>query len=41
MWIIEINFAGHRFTHRVRGRRRPSVRSRSAGWRPTPQTRVA
>ncbi len=23
MWIIEVNFAGRQFTHRVRGRRRP------------------
>lgn len=40
MWVIELNFAGHRFTHRVHDRRwsifRPSARA--FGWRP-PQFR--
>lgn len=36
MWVIEINFAGHQFTHRVHDRRRPLLRfaARSMGWRP-------
>jgi len=37
MWIIEVNFAGHQFTHRVHGRRRSIFRfsPRSIGWRPS------
>jgi hypothetical protein len=36
MWVIEINFAGRRFTHRVFDRSRPIYRlaTRTAGWRP-------
>ncbi len=36
MWVIELNFAGRRFTHRVFDRQRPLYRlaSRTAGWRP-------
>lgn len=36
MWIIEVNFAGHQFTHRVPDRRRPSFRfsPRGVRWRP-------
>jgi hypothetical protein len=26
MWIVEVNFAGRRFTHEVHGRRRPLFR---------------
>jgi hypothetical protein len=44
MWIIEVNFAGRRFTHEVYARRR-NIRfgSRSFGWRPSQprQTRAA
>jgi hypothetical protein len=38
MWVIEINFAGRRFTHRVFDRSRPIYRlaTRTAGWRPAP-----
>jgi hypothetical protein len=37
MWIIEVNVAGHQFTHRVRGRHRSIFRfsPRSIGWRPS------
>jgi hypothetical protein len=40
MWVIEINFAGHQFTHLVHDRRRPLFRfaTRGMGWRP-PQLR--
>ena len=36
MWVIELNFAGRQFTHRVPDRRRRSSASppRSVGWRP-------
>lgn len=36
MWVIEVNFAGHQFTHRVHDRRRPAFRfsPRTLGWRP-------
>lgn len=36
MWIIELNFAGHRFTHRVHDRRPPIFRftPRTFGRRP-------
>jgi hypothetical protein len=36
MWVIEINFAGRKFTHNVFDRRRPLYRlaTRTAGWRP-------
>jgi hypothetical protein len=36
MWVIELNFAGHQFTHRVPDRRRPLFRfaPRSLSWRP-------
>lgn len=33
MWIIEVNFAGHRFTHAVHGHRRPVFRFNR--WRPS------
>jgi hypothetical protein len=35
MWIVEVNVAGHQFTHHVHGRRRPLFRfsPRSLGWR--------
>ncbi|MCT7658865.1 hypothetical protein [Mycobacterium deserti] len=33
MWVIEINFAGRRFTHEVYARRR-AFRLRRFGWRP-------
>lgn len=38
MWIVEVNFAGRRFTHRVPDRRRAIFRfvPRSFGWRPSP-----
>jgi hypothetical protein len=38
MWIVEVNFAGRRFTHEVHGPRRPLLgfRARSLGWRPSP-----
>jgi hypothetical protein len=37
MWIIEVNFAGHQFTHRVHGGRRSIFRfsPRRFGWRPS------
>ena len=37
MWVIELNFAGRRFTHRVPDRRRSLLRiaQRSVAWRPT------
>lgn len=37
MWIVEVNFAGYRFTHRVPDRRRPIFRAspRGVGWRPS------
>ena len=37
MWIVEVNFAGRRFTHEVRTRR-PNFRfsPRNVGWRPCP-----
>jgi hypothetical protein len=36
MWVIEINFVGRKFTHRVFDRRRQLYRlaTRTAGWRP-------
>jgi hypothetical protein len=36
MWVIEVNFAGHQFTHRV-GRLRSIFRvsPRNLGWRPS------
>lgn len=36
MWVIELNFAGHQFTHRVPDRRRPLFRfaTRGTNWRP-------
>ena len=36
MWIVEVNFAGRRFTHEVHARR-PTFRfsPRSFGWRPS------
>jgi hypothetical protein len=36
MWIIELNVAGHQFTHRVPEHRRSLFRfnPRSMGWRP-------
>jgi hypothetical protein len=36
MWIVEVNFAGRQFTHRVHGRRLPifRFRPRTFGWRP-------
>jgi hypothetical protein len=36
MWIIELNFVGHQFTHRVPDHRRSLFRftPRSLGWRP-------
>jgi len=36
MWIVEINFAGRRFTHEVHARR-PIFRfsPRNLGWRPS------
>jgi hypothetical protein len=36
MWIVEVNFAGHRFTHQVHGRR-PIFRfsPRALAWRPS------
>jgi len=36
MWVIEINFAGHQFTHRVHERHRRVFRfpARAIGWRP-------
>lgn len=35
MWVIELNFVGLRFTHRVDDRRRPVFRftPRTFGWR--------
>lgn len=38
MWVIELNFAGRRFTRHVPDRPRPLFRiaHRGAGWRPTP-----
>jgi hypothetical protein len=37
MWVIELNFAGHQFTHRVPDRRQRFYRlaGRTVGWRPT------
>ena len=36
MWVIELNFAGRQFTHRVPDRRRSLLRfaQRSVAWRP-------
>lgn len=36
MWVIEINFAGRKFTHRVFDKQRPLYRlaAGAAGWRP-------
>ena len=36
MWVIEINFAGHQFTHRVADRRQRfyQLATRTVGWRP-------
>lgn len=35
MWVVEINFVGHRFTHEVHDPRRPISRlsPRTIGWR--------
>ena len=40
MWMVEVNFAGHQFTHRTPDRRRPIFRftPRGFGWR-APQMR--
>jgi hypothetical protein len=40
MWIVEVNFAGHRFTYEVHGPRRPFLHfsPRNFGWR-SPQLR--
>jgi hypothetical protein len=40
MWIVEVNFAGRRFTREVHAPRRPSFHfsPRSFGWR-SPQLR--
>ena len=37
MWVIELNFAGHQFTHRVPDRRQRFYRlaTRTVGWRPS------
>lgn len=37
MWTIEVNVVGHRFTHVVPDRRRPSFRfnPRAMHWRPS------
>ena len=37
MWVIELNFAGRQFTHRVPDRRQSLLRlaQRSVAWRPT------
>jgi hypothetical protein len=37
MWVIELNIAGHQFTHQVPERRQRLYRlaSRKVGWRPT------
>ncbi len=37
MWIVEINFAGRRFTHDVHARRRPIFHfsPRNLSWRPS------
>ncbi|HEX2213604.1 MAG TPA: hypothetical protein VHH12_09175 [Mycobacterium sp.] len=42
MWVVEINFAGHQFTHRVHDRRRPIFRftPRSFGWRASQMQRT-
>jgi hypothetical protein len=36
MWVIELNIAGHQFTHRVPDRRQRIYRfaTRTVGWRP-------
>lgn len=35
MWVIEVNFAGYRYTHRVHDRRRTfRFGPRTLGWRP-------
>ena len=45
MWIVEVNFAGRRFTHELHGHRRPFFHSspRIFTWRPSQlrDTRVA
>lgn len=45
MWIVEVNFAGRRFTRRVPDRRRSifGFGTRGFGWRPSQlrQTRAA
>ena len=37
MWVIELNFAGRQFTHRVPDRRQRIYRlaTRTVGWRPS------
>ena len=37
MWVIELNFAGRQFTHRVADRRQRLYRlaTRTVGWRPS------
>jgi hypothetical protein len=37
MWIVEVNFAGRQFTHRVHTRRRPifGFSPRVLSWRPS------
>lgn len=34
MWVIEVNVAGYRFTHRVHDRRIFRLSPRTLGWRP-------
>jgi len=37
MWIVEVNFAGRRFTHELHGHRRPIFHfsPRNFSWRPS------
>ena len=37
MWVIELNFAGHRFTHQVPDRRQRlyQLATRTVRWRPS------
>jgi hypothetical protein len=37
MWVIELNFAGRQFTHRVPDRRQRlyQLATRTVGWRPS------
>ncbi|WP_158087160.1 hypothetical protein [Mycobacterium aquaticum] len=45
MWVIEVNIAGHRFTHEVRAPHAPTLHVSPRGLRrrptPLPQERVA